>query len=374
MSHEIRTPLNAIVGFANLLKEDLIDNEEKEEYINIINKSSDNLMMLINDIIDLARIESGQLNLFSGDVDVNSMLNSLYITFKQRARTEKGESVLVVLSIPDKLRTINIWADENRLIQIFNNLLGNALKFTDKGFVDFGYTVDGDVVRFYVRDSGFGIVHEKHKLIFDQFRQADEAISKKFGGTGLGLTICKRLVNAMGGNIGLVSKPGEGAEFFFTLPLVLAEKGEGKVKPVKKETVAVVSNIESNKQYVWADKMVLLVDDNSSAHLQLCKYLEKTGVTVISARTGSSARELLRKRDDISMVLMDIQMPDVNGVSFVQEMKDQGIKVPIIAKTTEELLESGDEILNAGYDEFVSKPLDKDELLIKMDRFLHNGR
>ncbi len=377
MSHEIRTPLNAIVGFANLLKEDLIDTEEKEEYINIINKSSDNLMMLINDIIDLARIESGQLNLLRGDVDVNSMLNSLYTTFKQRAKTEKGESVSVVLSIPDKLRTINILADENRLIQIFNNLLGNALKFTDKGFVDFGYTIDGDVVRFYVRDTGFGIVHEKHKLIFDQFRQADEAISKKFGGTGLGLTICKRLVNAMGGNIGLVSEPGEGAEFFFTIPLVLAEKNEGKVKPVepvKKETVVVINNIEPNKQYVWADKMVLLVDDNSSAHLQLRKYLEKTGVTVISARTGSSARELLRKRDDISMVLMDIQMPDVNGVSFVQEMKDQGIKVPIIAKTTEELLESGGEILNAGYDEFVSKPIDKEELLIKMDRFLHNGR
>jgi len=146
------------------------------------------------------------------------------------------------------------------------------------------------------------------------------------------------------------------------------------VEPVKKETVAVVNNIEPNKQYTWADKMVLLVDDNSSAHLQLRKYLEKTGVTVISARTGSSARELLRKRDDISMVLMDIQMPDVNGVSFVQEMKDQGIKVPIIAKTTEELLERGDEILNAGYDEFVSKPIDKEELLIKMDRFLHNGR
>ncbi len=378
MSHEIRTPLNAIVGFANLLKEDLIDREEKEEYINIINKSSDNLMMLINDIIDLARIESGQLNLLRAEVDINTMLNSLYTTFKQRGKTEKGESVSVVLSIPGNKKSLNILADENRLIQIFNNLLGNALKFTDKGFVDFGYTIDSDVVRFYVKDTGFGIVHEKHKLIFDQFRQADESIAKKFGGTGLGLTICKRLVNAMGGNIGLISESGEGAEFFFTIPLVLAEKAEEKIKPVEEkremEKVAVVHTIDPNRQYVWSDKMVLLVDDNSSAHLQLRKYLEKTGVTVISARTESSARELLRKRDDISMVLMDIQMPDVNGVSFIQEMKEQGIKVPIIAKTTEELLESGDEILNAGYDEFVSKPIDKEELLIKMDRFLHNDR
>ena len=374
MSHEIRTPLNAIVGFANLLKENLIDNTEKEEYINIINKSSDNLMMLINDIIDLARIESGQLNLLRGNIDINSMLNSLYTTFKQRAKTEKGESVSVILSIPDNIETLNILADENRLIQIFNNLLGNALKFTDKGFVDFGYTVEGDNIRFYVRDTGFGIVHEKHKLIFDQFRQADEAISKKFGGTGLGLTICKKLVVAMGGNIDLVSEPGEGAEFFFTIPLVLSEESVKKPEPVVHKEMAVVHTIEPNKQYIWSDKMVLLVDDNSSVHLQLRKYLEKTGVTVISARTGSSARELLRKRDDISMVLMDIQMPDVNGVNFVQEMKEQGIKVPIIAKTTEELLNSGGEILNAGYDEFVSKPIDKEELLIKMDRFLHNGR
>ena len=370
MSHEIRTPLNAIVGFANLLKEDLINNEEKEEYINIINKSSDNLMMLINDIIDLARIESGQLNLLRGEVDVNAMLNSLFTTFKQRAKTEKGDSVSVVLSMPDTLHPMHILADENRLIQIFNNLLGNALKFTAKGFVEFGYTRDNDFMKFFVRDTGFGIVHEKHKLIFDQFRQADEAITKKYGGTGLGLTICKKLVVAMGGDIDLVSEPGEGAEFFFSIPLVIAELKEERLhsKP------AVVHQIDPNKQYVWSDKMVLLVDDNSSAHLQLRKYLEKTGVTVISARTGNSARELLRKRDDISMVLMDIHMPDVNGVSFVQEMKEQGIKVPIIAKTTEELLKNGGEILNAGYDEFVSKPINREELLIKMDKFLQNNR
>ncbi len=371
MSHEIRTPLNAIVGFANLLKEDLIDNEEKEEYINIINKSSDNLMMLINDIIDLARIESGQLNLLRGEVSVNAMLNSLYTTFKQRAKTEKGESVSVVLSVPDTLQPMHILADENRLIQIFNNLLGNALKFTDKGVVEFGYTLDSEFVKFYVRDTGFGIVHEKHNLIFDQFRQADEAITKKYGGTGLGLTICKRLIDAMGGKIGLVSEPGEGAEFFFTIPLVIVESKE---EEIAREKVTVIHHIEPNKQYMWSDKMVLLIDDNSSVHLQLCKYLEKTGVTVISARTGSSARELLRKRDDISMVLMDIQMDDVNGVSFVQDMKKQGIKVPIIAQTTEELLKNSDEILKAGYDEFVSKPINREELLIKMDRFLQNNR
>ncbi|NPA37147.1 MAG: PAS domain S-box protein [Chlorobi bacterium] len=367
MSHEIRTPLNAIVGFANLLKEDFINKEEKEEYINIINKSSDNLMMLINDIIDLARIESGQLNLLRSEVNVHRMLHSLYTTFKQRAKVEKGDAVSIVLSIPPTMSSLNVLADENRLVQIFNNLLGNALKFTSKGYVEFGYTLDENFIRFYVRDTGIGIRQEKHSVIFDQFRQAEEAISKKYGGTGLGLTICKRLVNAMGGEIGIFSEPGEGAEFFFTIPYVPVDQPLDE-KP--KEKVTIVHHIEPNKKYEWPDKMVLLVDDNSSVHLQLRKYLEKTGITVISARTGSSARELLKKRRDISMVLMDIQMPDVNGVSFIEEMKKQGINVPIIAQTSEDALKNSEEILKAGYDELVSKPINREELLNKMDRFL----
>ncbi len=373
MSHEIRTPLNAIVGFANLLKEDLIDNEEKEEYINIINKSSDNLMMLINDIIDLARIESGQLNLRKKAIDLHEMLNSIFTTFKQRAKAEKGDKVNVILSIPVNSERMYILADENRLIQIFNNLMGNALKFTTQGFVEFGYTITDGFIRFYVRDTGIGIVHEKHSIIFDQFRQADETVSKKYGGTGLGLTICKRLVEAMGGNIGLLSEPGEGAEFFFNVPLIPVEEDEIIKKPEEEteKEVVMVHHVEPNKKYEWPDKMVLLVDDNSSAHLQLRKYLEKTGVTVISARTGKSARELLKKRTDINMVLMDVQMPGLNGENFVQEMKNEGINVPIIAQTPPDFTSNSEDILKAGYVEFVSKPINRDELLNKMDRFLN---
>jgi len=373
MSHEIRTPLNAIVGFANLLKEDMIDDIEKEEYINIINKSSDNLMMLINDIIDLARIESGQLNLLRSAVDLHEMLESIYTTFKQRAKAEKGNNVSIVLSIPEHAGTVRILADENRLIQIFNNLMGNALKFTNHGHVAFGYTLSGGFIRFYVRDTGIGIVHEKHSIIFDQFRQADETVSKMYGGTGLGLTICKRLVEAMGGSIGLLSEPGDGAEFFFNIPLIPAEEAAPAEKPEEEqeEKVMVIHEIEPNKKYEWHDKMVLLVDDSSSAHLQMRKYLEKTGVTVISARTGKSARELLRKRTDISMVLMDIQMPGLNVESFIQDIKKEGIKVPIIAQTPVGQTGRREEILKAGYDEFVLKPVDRDELLNKMDRFLN---
>ncbi len=374
MSHEIRTPLNAIVGFANLLKEDLIDEEEKEEYINIINKSSDNLMMLINDIIDLARIESGQMNLLRSAVDVHEMLSAIYTAFKQRAKAEKGNNVSIILAIPENSGKMHILADENRLIQIFNNLLGNALKFTNQGYVEFGYSISGEFIRFYVRDTGIGIVHEKHSIIFDQFRQADETVSKKYGGTGLGLTICKRLVEAMGGKIGLLSEPGEGAEFYFNIPLVTVDEEdlpEAKKDEEEKEKVMVVHQVEPDRKYEWPDKMVLLVDDNSSAHLQLRKYLEKTGVTVISARTGKSARELLRKRTDINMVLMDVQMPGLESESFVQEIKNEGISVPIIAQTPEGIMNDKEEILKAGFDELVLKPINRDDLLNKMDRFLH---
>ena len=371
MSHEIRTPLNAIVGFANLLKEDTIDDIEKEEYINIINKSSDNLMMLINDIIDLARIESGQLRLHRGNVDIHAMLNSIYATFRQRAKVEKGNDVSIILSVPDNIEQLLIIADENRLIQIFNNLMGNGLKFTNRGYVEFGYTLKGDFVRFYVRDTGIGIVHEKHSIIFDQFRQADENVSKKYGGTGLGLTICKRLVEAMGGEIGIVSDPGDGAEFFFTIPYVPVEDDLLEIEKTSVTDEEMVIEITPDKKYEWPDKMILLVDDSSSAHLQLRKFLEKTGVMVISARTGKSARELLRKRTDISMVIMDVQMPGLNSKSFVQEIKKEGIKVPIIAQSPAGDDVQKEELLNAGYDDLVLKPVKREDLLDKMDRFLN---
>jgi CheY-like chemotaxis protein len=363
--------LNAIVGFANLLKEDTIDDIEKEEYINIINKSSDNLMMLINDIIDLARIESGQLRLHRGNVDIHAMLNSIYATFRQRAKVEKGNDVSIILSVPDNIEQLLIIADENRLIQIFNNLMGNGLKFTNRGYVEFGYTLKGDFVRFYVRDTGIGIVHEKHSIIFDQFRQADENVSKKYGGTGLGLTICKRLVEAMGGEIGIVSDPGDGAEFFFTIPYVPVEDDLLEIEKTSVTDEEMVIEITPDKKYEWPDKMILLVDDSSSAHLQLRKFLEKTGVMVISARTGKSARELLRKRTDISMVIMDVQMPGLNSKSFVQEIKKEGIKVPIIAQSPAGDDVQKEELLNAGYDDLVLKPVKREDLLDKMDRFLN---
>ena len=314
------------------------------------------------------------MNLLRSAVDVHEMLSAIYTAFKQRAKAEKGNNVSIILAIPENSGKLHLLADENRLIQIFNNLLGNALKFTNQGYVEFGYTISGEFIRFYVRDTGIGIVHEKHSIIFDQFRQADETVSKKYGGTGLGLTICKRLVEAMGGKIGLLSEPGEGAEFYFNIPLVTVDEEdlpEVKKDEEEKEKVMVVHQVEPDRKYEWPDKMVLLVDDNSSAHLQLRKYLEKTGVTVISARTGKSARELLRKRTDINMVLMDVQMPGLESESFVQEIKNEGISVPIIAQTPVGIMNDKEEILKAGFDEFVLKPINRDDLLNKMDRFLH---
>jgi PAS domain S-box-containing protein len=370
MSHEIRTPLNAIVGFSNLLKEENLDNAEKDDYIHIINKSSDNLMMLINDIVDLAKIESEQLLMNRQTVVLHNLINDLHMAFEKRASLKKEGMVRVLKHVPENSQHLKIVTDENRLTQIFNNLLGNALKFTPKGFVEFGYSLEQDTIRFFVRDTGIGIARDKHEMIFDQFSQADEGIAKQYGGTGLGLAICKKLVEVMGGTMGLISETDKGSEFYFVLPLVLPQEKQNRQpepvvasKPVKKQ-------IQANKEYVWTDKMVLLIDDNSSVHLQLRKYLEKTGVTVISARTGNSARELLRKRNDISMVLMDVQMPDIHGSNFVKDLKEQGVGVPIIAQTSDQESNNADKFLEEGYDEYVFKPINKEELLMKMNRFL----
>ncbi|TAJ15120.1 PAS domain S-box protein [Marinilabiliaceae bacterium JC017] len=223
MSHEIRTPLNAIVGFSNLLKDNDISVVEKREYVDIINKSSDDLMELINDIIDIAKIESGQMKVSSQSIDVHSLLVQLRGVFEKRVMLEHQDRVKLYLRVPEIPKELTIHADRNRLIQIFNNLLGNALKFTSKGFIEFGYCLEDDRIRFFVRDSGIGIAQENRKIIFDPFRQEEESISKNYGGTGLGLSICKRVIEALGGTLHLISEKGKGSEFYFFLPLTNSE-------------------------------------------------------------------------------------------------------------------------------------------------------
>ncbi|MBK3516053.1 PAS domain S-box protein [Carboxylicivirga marina] len=360
MSHEIRTPLNAIVGFTNLLKEDNISETEKIEYVDIVNKSSENLMELINDIVDLAKIESGELTLVKESYNVIKLLTELHLLFEKRMAIDQKTHLKFYLNLPDDKTTLNAVCDHRRVRQVLINLLGNAFKFTQKGFIEFGYSTEGDNVRFYVRDTGIGVAADMQSFIFEPFRQADESTSKNYGGTGLGLSICKRLVAAHGGDIGLNSEPETGSEFYFTLPLANQEKVNGVAKEVKKEEPKVV--MPAN--YTWANKMMLLIDATSTAQLQMRKVLDRTKITLMSARTQKSARELLLKRNDIHIVLMDLEMPGLELDGFIDSIRQMGIYVPFIGQTTQKLnAEDKLKYQEMGFAHVFEKPVNSDELL-----------
>ncbi|MFT3737252.1 MAG: PAS domain S-box protein [Breznakibacter sp.] len=367
LSHEVRTPLNAIVGFSTLLKEGDATPVEQEEFMNIIIRSSDHLMALISDLIDIAKIESGVMNISKCVFAVNDLLRDTYLLFQKRIKLEKRNAIeQIILDIPHTKEEPLAESDPNRITQILNNLLDNAIKFTPQGIITFGYRIESGMFRFFVKDTGIGIENDKLGIIFLPFRQGDESISKKYGGTGLGLSISKKLTEALGGNIHVDSVPGEGSTFFFEIPdnnlrrpmilPLLKSSGLRPVEPIPRTG------------YFWADKIVLLVDDNSNSHLRIRKILEKTGVTLISARTAASARELIKKRQAIDLILFDMEMPGIDVAGFLKQIKHFRYDLPVIAQSEKPIDgRQGPEV--SLVDEWLEKPLDREQLLYKMSYF-----
>ncbi len=367
MSHELRTPLNAIVGFSALLRGSGISEEEKEDYVDVIHKNSDSLMSLINNIIDVAKIESGKISVEKEEVDIHEILKSLYADFSPKVEIEHKGRVKLYLSIPKNEKCILI-SDPIRLRQMLVNLIGNAIKFTIKGFIEFGYTRDGDLIRFFVKDTGIGISEAKQKIIFQPFRKEVESNNQIYGGTGVGLSICEKIIQALGGEIGLNSEKGEGSEFFFTHPIEVVNSDD--IKNVISHKTITISNPVLPKNYYWPNKLILLVDENSSSHLQMRKFIEKTGLTLVSARTAAGASKLLMNRKDIHLVLMDLKFPDSTGQELVRVIKGMNKSIPVIAHSEVAVNGNCSDILNQGFDACISKPTQKDELLMVMDKFL----
>ena len=215
MSHEIRTPMNGIIGFAGLLKETSFNDEEHNEYVGIIEKSGQRMLNIINDIVEISKIESGQIELKMNEIDVNSKLSSLYTKFKDEAFNKDLE---LICNTDIRLKEYII-TDEDKLVSIINNLLSNALKFTHSGTITFGYDKVNDYLQFYVKDTGEGITPMQRELIFERFRQGNESLARKYEGSGLGLCICKAFIQLLGGEIWLESEVGKGSNFYFTIPI-----------------------------------------------------------------------------------------------------------------------------------------------------------
>ncbi len=354
MSHEIRTPMNAICGFSNLMLDKSIPDDQRSEFAEVISANSQQLLGIINDIIDISKIESGQVTLSSIKFSVNDMLDELEIMFSSMAKIRNINYVcLKQLPYPQSV----IISDELKIKQILNNIISNAIKFTKGGYVEVGYKLNDGFLVFYVKDTGIGIPGDKHHIIFERFQQVEDTINDSRMGTGLGLPISKAFVELLGGNIWFTSKLGQGSTFYFTLPYSPVNENQSKA-PVSKSV-----------NYSWVDKTILIAEDDNPNFLFLKHALQPTKANIVRAKNGVEVLEICQSQS-IDLILMDVKMPVKDGLQAAKELRQMNQKMPIIAQTAYAFSEDKQRALDSGCNYFFSKPIDVKELLAMIDRIL----
>jgi PAS domain S-box-containing protein len=364
ISHEIRTPLNSVVGFSNLLLSNNLSNEVKEEYIEHINHNSEKLLQIIGDIIDLSRLESSQIEITYEEASLSSIVNEIIEEARQIIRRNEKPIILNVKNhfeeVGDLIFTDRIW-----LKRVLNHLMDNAVKFTLEGSVEFSYMLENQNIVFKIRDTGIGINKENLGRIFEEFRQEFDGHHRPFEGLGIGLTLAKEVIERMGGKIFVESEKGVGSEFSFSIPYRPAGSSKIKMASVISENVL--------KPIDWSSRKCLLVDDNKDVLIYLNRILTDTGVKIVTARSGFEAIELIRTTPDIDVVLLDMQMPEMNGIEATKEIRKIRKDIPIIAQTAFIFEDDKDIILEAGCDACLIKPIRREHLLTVMSSFVKSN-
>lgn len=363
MSHEIRTPMNAVIGITHLLSEDN-PREDQINNLNILKLASDNLMALINDILDFSKIEAGRIELESIDFNFRNLIKNVLVGFELKSQ-EKG--LLFRVDIDPKI-PVHLKGDPTRISQILSNLCGNAIKFTDKGSVTISikYLEKKDQklrMMFEISDTGIGIPDDKVNCIFDSFSQADSNTTRLYGGTGLGLTISKKLVEVMNGDIGVKSKLDVGTTFYFDLELQFSTQVDPCLNYV-------------SDQYYKINKVeglhILLADDNPMNIMVVKQFLNKWGISYEIAENGLVALEKATQ-GNFDMILMDLQMPEMDGYDAARSIRslvgDKFKNLPIIAVTASAFNEVQKKITEAGMNDFVLKPINPEELYVKIEKY-----
>jgi PAS domain S-box-containing protein len=359
ISHEIRTPLNGILGFTGMLEKPEISVEKRQQFVQYIQSSGNQLLKIISDIVDLSKIETGQVEIMNHKTNLNSFFGNLLSQVEQEKITANKQDIQIIMNLGSEKPDFEAELDNIRLKQILDGLLNNALKFIKKGKIEFGYSIQSsEMLQFYVKDTGIGISKEKQEVIFNRFRQEDDSFTRKFGGTGLGLSICKGLIELMGGKIWVESEKEKGTAFFFTLPCRIVNKEKIPQKTVTPE-----------KKYNWQDKTLLIVEDETIMVEYLKIILDKTGINIHYAKNGQEAIEKC-KLPDIDLVLMDIRLPVMNGYDATRIIRSTRADLPIIAQTANALPQDRVLALESGCNDFITKPVDRVQLLDLIDQYL----
>gem|GEM_PF-2442846 len=355
MSHEIRTPLNSIIGFSYLLQNREIPAAKQKVYLNQITSSSQMLLRLIQDIIDISKIEAGQLSIEISVFDLKELMNELIQHFTNEIIEAKKEIVLVC---SNKEMSQIYKSDYIRIKQVLSNLINNSIKFTDEGKIEFGYSISDKLITFYVSDTGIGIKNENKNLLFQRFSRVGGRFDQSVKGTGLGLAICKNIVELMGGTIEFKSVFKQGTTFTFTLPFTeVSERSVQRSDNVKLPELSI------------GEQTILIAEDDDVNYMFIQEFLSEYNVKIIRAYNGEEAVDFFLKGSEVTLILMDLQMPIMDGIEATRKIREINTEIPIIAQTAYAFSSERKACIEAGCNDYISKPIVQDELLDKIKKY-----